>query len=120
MKEDFQMKTPQWNKELSEVLGHETVPATLLSSKGTEYETEVIRELKVKLSGGIEATDDGKFKYPVYDETTDFNFTIKVANSINANFNTVLLFKVVRGGPTNNGGWYAADTVEVYRNEKTS
>lgn len=109
------MSKPNWNKVLSEVLGHKTQSLTLVSEKtGNEYTVDTIPFLKVLSIGSYEETDDGKFKYPIVDLVNKLEYSIKVPNSVEVSFGTMLHFKNVRGGATSKGsGWYSADSVSV-------
>lgn len=108
------MTQPNWNKKLKEVLCHDTKEITLISQKtGNEYKTDAILELKVTSTGSIEETNDGKYRYSVVDIDHTLDYAIKTENKLNVKFGSVLLFKKVRGGSTNSGAWYAADSVEL-------
>ncbi len=110
------MKVSQtnWIKTLEEVLKQKTQPKVMVSEKtGNEYTTDVVPSLNVLSIGSFEEVA-GKFKYSVVDTNNDLEYTIKVPNKVDVKFGTILQFKNVRGGATNNGvGWYAADSVSV-------
>ena len=108
------MSKTNWNRTLEEVLKHKTQPKVLVSEKtGNEYTTDVIPLLKVISIGSIEEID-GKFKYSIVDTINDLEYTIKAPNKIEVKFGTILQFKNVRGGATQNGiGWYSSDSVEM-------
>ena len=108
---------PSWFKPLSEVLKHPTLEVSLTSEKtGNTYTAEVIKDLKVLSTGVCEETPDGKFKYSVVDQKNNLEYAIKAPNKVEPRFGTTLVFKIVRGGPTNNGSWFSADSVEVASN----
>ncbi|WP_270290013.1 hypothetical protein [Enterococcus casseliflavus] len=105
---------PNWIPRLKDVLGHETQEITLTSPRtGNQYTTDAISNLKVVSTGSIEETDDGKYRYSIVDTTKNLEYRIKTDNKVDVKFGTILVFKNVRGGATNRGGWYAADSVEV-------
>lgn len=108
------MAKTNWNRSLSEVTKQQTQPKLMISEKtGNEYTTDVIPVLNVLSIGSIEEVD-GKFKYPIVDTKNDLEYSIKVPNKVDVKFGTLLQFKNVRGGTTDNGvGWYAADSVTV-------
>lgn len=103
-----------WIKTLEEVLKQKTQPKIMVSEKtGNEYTTDVVPVLNVLSTGSIEEVGN-KFKYSVVDTNNDLEYTIKAPNQVEVKFGTVLQFRNVRGGATNNGiGWYAADSVSV-------
>ncbi len=108
------MAQPNWNPRLKDVLGHDTKEVSMISPRtGNEYKAEVIPELKVVSTGSVEETDDGKYRYPIVDTTKNLEYAIKVENKIDVKFAMVLLFTNVRGGATNRGGWYSADSVQA-------
>lgn len=114
------MAQPNWNLRLKDVLGHDTREVSMISPRtGNEYKAEVISELKVVSTGSIEETDDGKYRYPIVDTTKTLEYAIKVENMLDVKFGMVLLFKNLRGGATNRGGWYNADFVEVVNRNAT-
>ncbi|HEM3632838.1 hypothetical protein [Streptococcus ruminantium] len=108
------MAKTNWNRTLEEVLKHKTQPKVMVSEKtGNEYTTDVIPILTVVSIGSIEEMD-GKFKYSIVDTSNDLEYAIKTSNKVEVKFGTILQFKDVRGGATQNGiGWYAADSVAV-------
>lgn len=110
-----------WIKTLEEVLKQKTQPKIMVSQKtGNEYTTDVVPSLNVLSIGSFEEVD-GKFKYSVVDTNNDLEYTIKVPNKVDVKFGTILQFKNVRGGATNNGvGWYAADSVSVVQRNAQS
>ncbi|HEL1566209.1 TPA: hypothetical protein TXI81_001763 [Streptococcus suis] len=113
------MPKPNWTRTLAEVLLHKTQVANFFSEKtGNEYQTEVIPILEVISIGVIEETSDKKYKYSIVDVPNNLEYSIKTPNKINVRFGSLLQFKNVRGGTTNNGaGWYVADSVkEVQHN----
>ncbi|WP_422698735.1 hypothetical protein [Enterococcus durans] len=108
------MANPNWNKSLKEVLGHETQEVTLVSPKtGNEYKTDIIPQIKLYATSAPEEVNDGKYRYAVVDANQNLEYAIKTEKHVEAQFGTILLFKNLRGGATNQGGWYAADHVEV-------
>ncbi|HEM5423327.1 TPA: hypothetical protein U1582_000561 [Streptococcus suis] len=108
------MAKTNWNRTLEEVLKHKTQPKLMVSERtGNEYTTDVIPILTVVSIGSIEEMD-GKFKYSIVDTSNDLEYAIKTSNKVEVKFGTILQFKDVRGGATQNGiGWYAADSVAV-------
>ncbi|HFU3707093.1 TPA: hypothetical protein ACGOY7_000667 [Streptococcus suis] len=108
------MAKTNWNRTLEEVLKQKTQPKVMVSEKnGNEYTADVVPVLKVVSIGSIEEID-GKFKYSIVDTSNDLEYVIKTSNKVDVKFGTILQFKNVRGGATQNGiGWYAADTVQV-------
>ncbi|HEM4291160.1 hypothetical protein [Streptococcus suis] len=108
------MAKTNWNRTLEEVLKHKAQPKLMVSEKtGNEYTTDVIPVLTVVSIGSIEEID-GKFKYSIVDTGNDLEYVIKTSNKVEVKFGTILQFKNVRGGATQNGiGWYAADSVAV-------
>lgn len=112
-KEVISMSQPNWNPKLKNVLGHETKEISLISQRtGNEYKTDVIPLLKTLSTGSIEETEDGKYRYSIVDTANNLEYAIKTENQIDVKFGMVLAFKNVRGGATNHGGWYAADSVQ--------
>lgn len=108
------MVQPNWNPKLKDVLGHETQEVTMISPRtGNEYKTDIIPQLKVFATGSVEETDDGKYRYSIVDTVKNLEYAIKTDNKIDVKFGTILIFKNIRGGATNRGGWYSADSVEV-------
>lgn len=108
------MAQPNWTPKLKVVLGHETQEVTLISPRtGNEYKTDAIPQLKVVSVGAIEQTEDGKYRYSIVDTIKNLEYSIKVDNKVDVKFGTILLFKNVRDGATNRGGWYSADSVEL-------
>lgn len=108
------MAQPNWNVKLKDVLKHDTEEIVLVSPKtGNEYKTDIIPLLKVVSTGSLEITSDGKYRYPVVDTNHNLEYMIKCQNKIDVKFGAILVFKNVRGGSTNRGGWYAADSVEL-------
>lgn len=108
------MANPDWSKSLSDVLGHATKETTLISARtGNEYTAEIIPQIKVIATSSVQETNDGKYRYSIVDTSKDLEYSIKTENKIEVKFGTILLFNNVRGGATNNGGWYAAESVEV-------
>ncbi|HEL2054909.1 TPA: hypothetical protein TY413_000197 [Streptococcus suis] len=108
------MAKTNWNRTLEEVLKHKAQTTVMVSEKtGNEYTTDVIPVLTVVSIGSIEEID-GKFKYSIVDTGNDLEYVIKTSNKVEVKFGTILQFKNVRGGATQNGiGWYAADSVAV-------
>ncbi|HEM5163689.1 TPA: hypothetical protein U1269_001922 [Streptococcus suis] len=108
------MAKTNWNRTLEEVLKHKTQTNVMVSERtGNEYTTDVIPVLTVVSIGSIEEID-GKFKYSIVDTGNDLEYVIKTSNKVEVKFGTILQFKNVRGGATQNGiGWYAADSVAV-------
>lgn len=107
------MAKPEWNRPLKEVLGHDTKEVKLVSQRtGNEYTADIIQQLKVVATSKPEEVNDGKFRYAVVDTSQNLEYSIKTDNKVEAKFGTILQFKNVRGGATNQGGWYAADSVE--------
>lgn len=108
------MAKTSWYRTLAEVLQQQTQSQVFISEKtGNEYTADVVPVLKVVSIGSIEEID-GKFKYSIVDTSNDLEYVIKTSNKVDVKFGTILQFKNVRGGATQNGiGWYAADTVQV-------
>ncbi|WP_162841366.1 hypothetical protein [Streptococcus suis] len=108
------MAKTNWNRTLEEVLKHKSQPKEMVSEKtGNKYITDVIPILTVVSIGSIEEID-GKYKYSIVDTSNDLEYVIKTSNKVDVKFGTILQFKNVRGGATQNGiGWYAADSVAV-------
>ncbi|HEL1643901.1 TPA: hypothetical protein TXL48_000437 [Streptococcus suis] len=108
------MAKTNWNRTLEEVLKHKVQTKVMVSEKtGNEYTTDVIPVLTVVSIGSIEEID-GNFKYSIVDTGNDLEYVIKTSNKVEVKFGTILQFKNVRGGATQNGiGWYAADSVAV-------
>lgn len=111
------MSKPTWIKPLAEVLRYPTIEISLVSEKtGNTYTAEVIKELKVLSTGSVEETPDGKFKYSIVDPKNNLEYSIKAPMKVEPRFGTTLVFKIVRGGPTNSGSWFTCDSVEVVNN----
>ena len=113
------MAKPNWNKTLSEVLKHPTVQVVLTSkTTGKEYTTDIIRQLPVFSTGGIDEVEGG-FKYSIVDTKNNLEYTIKAPQKVDVEFSAVLVFTNVRGGSTSTGNsWFSAESVEVAkRNE---
>lgn len=107
------MAQPNWTPKLKDVLGYDTKEVTMISPRtGNEYRTEIIPLLKVVATGSVEEIE-GKFRYSIVDTTQNLEYSIKVENKVEVKFGTLLIFRNVRGGATNRGGWYASDSVEV-------
>ncbi|MGQ7419954.1 hypothetical protein HO520_03200 [Streptococcus suis] len=108
------MAKTNWNRTLEEVLKHKVQPIEMVSERtGNAYTTDVIPVLTVVSIGSIEEMD-GKYRYSIVDTSNDLEYVIKTSNKVDVKFGTILQFKNVRGGATQNGiGWYAADSVAV-------
>lgn len=113
------MAKPNWNKTLSEVLKQPTVQIVLTSkTTGKEYTADVIRQLPVFSTGGIDEVEGG-FKYSIVDTKNNLEYTIKAPQKVDVKFSTVLVFKNVRGGATSTGnGWYSAESVELAKHNE--
>lgn len=87
------MAKTNWNRNLSEVLKHETESITLVSENtGKEYITDVVSTLNVLSVGSCEEVEGG-FKYSVVDTTNDLEYSIKSPNNVAVKFGTLLQFK---------------------------
>lgn len=108
------MAKPNWSRTLSEVLKHKTQQITMKSEKtGNDYIVDVVPVLDV-VSIAASEEKDNKYIYSVVDINNDLEYSIKAPNKVEVKFGTILRFKNIRGGATNNGvGWYAADSVMV-------
>ena len=105
---------PSFKKNLSEVLGYQTVEKELLSNSGTTYVAEVIEIVRLVSTGLFEKTKDGKYRYGVVDVKNKLEYEVKVPNFIEVAFGNVLEFKNLTGGSFENGGsWFKADSVSV-------
>mgnify|MGYP003365481462 CR=1 FL=1 len=110
------MPKPNWNKRLKEVLGHDTKETTLVSPRtGNEYTTDIIPTLNVLSTGLLEETGDEKYRYSIVDPQQNLDYEIKVPTKIEVKFGMGLSFSNVRGGSTNSGSWFAADTVSIIK-----
>lgn len=107
------MAKPNWEKLLSEVLHQKTRIVELVSERtGNTYTAEVVPLLTVYSVGSVEEVAGG-YRYAIADTANGLEYAIKAPNKVNLSFGTALQFKNVRGGATNNGGWYAAEAVAV-------
>lgn len=114
------MKKPKWERNLGEVLGIKTEKKTFTSSKGTQYETDVVPVLEcIALGSPTERKDaEGVIKgyaYEVYIPAQDLGgFSITATNKLNIKMNRVI-FTNVRGGALSSGGtgWFKADSVRL-------
>lgn len=108
------MAKPNWTPRLSDVLGHKTQETTKVSARtGKEYKTDVIPVLNVLSTGLVEDMGDGKYRYSIVDRQQNLEYAIKVPTKIDVTFGNILSFKDVRGGKTDFGSWYAADSVSI-------
>ena len=115
------MHKPVWIPKIDQVLGVKSERKTLLSKKGTEYETDVIPAYTcVAIGTPPEKHDENGnvsgYAYEVYNTQTDMGgFSITAPEELNFNGMAPVTFYGLRGGALQGRpeGWFKADRVEL-------
>lgn len=116
-------KIPNWNRTLSEVLGHPTTTIVRKSERtGNAYNAEVIPELELVSMGTPQTVDKNgttAYRYSVFDLKQDLEYSITCPNLIQVNGVKQLVFNNLTGGALSSGkGWYKADSVRLAQTRK--